>query len=141
MGLKSKHVALDETTLRSIEKNVELVKNHFSEQLEVELDFNSESIEWIDGYINRNREKLDSDTVDNLSNIFGSFLGATAIHVYSGAWSLNDGNLGIYFEDSNSWAFPFAKTQKQFRNGPEDSIYSFFSLIPKLLDGSLSRKN
>ena len=73
MGLKSKHVAPDETTLRSIEKNVELVKNHFSEQLEVELDFNPESIEWIDGYINRNREKLDSDTVDNLSNIFGSF--------------------------------------------------------------------
>ena len=139
MGGKSEPVVPEASTMQSIERNVEWVKNNFSDKLGVELKPDLESIEWIDGYINRNREKLKNDAVDNLSNVFGSFLGEAIIEAYSGEWLYNDGNLGIYFKEENSWAFPFAKTQKQFRNGPEDSIYSFFSMIPKLLDGSFTK--
>ena len=111
MDLNSEPVAPEASTLKSIARNVEWVKNSFSEKLGVELNLDLESVEWIDGYINRNREKLKSDAVNNLSSAFGSFLGETIIEVYCGEWSYNDGNLGIYFKDNNSWAFPFAKTQ------------------------------
>jgi hypothetical protein len=37
------------------------------------------------------------------------------------------------------WACPFAKIEKQFENGPEDSVASFFTCIP-VLDKLLHEK-
>jgi hypothetical protein len=108
-------------------------------ELGVKLDLDEESIEWIDGYINRNRESLDNDTKEKLIDIFGSFLGEAIIKNFGGTWAIHDGSLGIHLNDE-SFAFPFSKVSKQMYEGPEDSIYSFYTIVPMVLDGSLSRK-
>lgn len=139
MNTEEEHQEPDEATLDSIRRNVEYVKTRFSETLGVTLDFNSESIEWIDGYIDRNGKKLNTVKLrDGMTNILGSFLGETIIEVYGGDWRVNHENLlGIRF-DNNSWAFPFSKTHKHFKNGQVDSIYSFFKMVPRFLDNSLT---
>ena len=139
MSTEEEHQVPEDATLNSIRQNVEYVKTQLSEQVGVTLDLNSESIEWIDGYINRYGVKLYAiKKGDGMVHMFGSFLGETIINVYGGEWHLNKDKLGIKF-DNNSWAFPFAKTYKQFENGPEDSIYSFFKMVPRFLDNSLTK--
>ena len=139
MNIKEEHQKPDKAALDSIRRNVEYVKTQFSETLGVTLDLNSESIQWIDGYIDRNGKKLNNIKLgDGMANVLGSFLGETIIEIYGGDWRLNHENLlGIRF-DNNSWAFPFAKTHKHFKNGPEDSIYSFFNMVPQFLDNSVT---
>ncbi len=123
--------------LKAIKGNVEVVKTVLAEQLNVKLDLNEESIKWIDEYINRNRDGIEKETKERLIDMFGSFLGEAIIENYGGTWALHDGAVGIHLKEQ-SWAFPFSKVEKQMYNGPEDSIYSFYTVIPVILDGSLS---
>jgi hypothetical protein len=39
--------------------------------------------------------------------------------------------VAIVFDDNNK-SYPFAKVSKQFENGLEDSVYSFYSIIPTI---------
>ena len=123
--------------LKAIKGNVEVVKTVLAEQLNVKLDLNEESIKWIDEYINRNRDGIEKETKERLIDMFGSFLGEAIIENYGGTWALHDGAVGIHLNEQ-SWAFPFSKVEMQMYNGPEDSIYSFYTVIPVILDGSLS---
>ena len=139
MSIEEESQVPEDATMKSIRQNVEYVRTQFSEQVGVTLDLNSESIERIDGYINRYGVKLYAlKKGDGIVDLFGSFLGETIIKVYGGEWRLNKDKLGIRF-DNNSWAFPFAKTYKHFENGPEDSMYSFFKIVPRFLDNSLTK--
>jgi len=123
--------------LAAIKGNVDVVKNILSEELGVTLDLDAASIEWIDGYINRNREAISEATRERLIDIFGSFLGEAIIQNHGGRWALHEGALGIHLQ-GKSWAFPFNKVEKQFKHGAGDSIRSFYTFVPKILDGSLS---
>ena len=58
--------------LEAIRKNAQLVPTMMKENLGVDLGFGSESVKWLDGYIDRNRQELDRDTSDKLVEIFGS---------------------------------------------------------------------
>jgi hypothetical protein len=130
----------DSQTLEAIRENVNLAKTVLGEQLGVKLDLDESSIKWIDEYINRNRDDLEKHTRERLIDIFGSFLGESIIKNYGGTWALNNGALAVHLK-GESWAFPFSKVEKQMYQGPEDSIYSFYTIIPMLLDGSLSKKS
>lgn len=125
--------------LEAIRENVNVVKTVLSRELDVKLDLNEDSIKWIDGYINRNRDNLEKDTKERLIDIFGSFLGEAIINNYGGKWALYEGVVGVHLK-GESWAFPFSKVEKQMYEGPEDSIYSFYRVVPMVLDGSLSNK-
>ena len=137
MESDKKIVLPDTNTLKAIQNNVELVKSSMKKELDVELDLDAKSIEWIDGYINRNSEAFEDSTKRNLVSVLGSFLGEAIIKNIGGKWALNNESLGIHLK-GKSWAFPFSKVEKQLYDGPEDSIYSFYRVIPKILDGSLS---
>lgn len=119
-------------TIEAIKANIEVVKSVFS-QLDIELDLNEESIKWIAGYINRNRESITEDTKEKFIDIFGSFLGEAIIKNYGGRWELKEGVVGIQL--GNIWALPFSKTAKHIFDGPVDSIYSFYTVLPVLLAG------
>ena len=45
-----------------------------------------------------------------------------------GTWKEQEGEWGVFFDDSNA-VFPINKVRKQFQNGREDSILSFFEVI------------
>jgi hypothetical protein len=111
------------------------VVSTFRDELGVKLKYDKESIEWLDGYINRVASELQKESVSGLATALGAYLGETIIATYGGAWS--------YFEQVDQWgirlenddgAFPISKVHKQLEDGPFDSILSFFTMLPMLPD-------
>ena len=101
-----------------------------SDKLGVQLTLDSESVKWLDGYIERIRPGMDESQIQGLSNTIGAFLGECIIANYGGSWrQADDGNWGVFFDDKNV-VFPFAKAYKQLANGDGDSIFSMYDVIP-----------
>lgn len=105
--------------------------------------YNRESVEWLDGHIERLRASggLSPEQIENLTEIFACFLGECMRVANGGNWRKRDGMWGVFFEDS-SGAIPFNKVHKQFVDGAEggESILLFFDFIPELLSGRLDEK-
>jgi hypothetical protein len=120
------------TPEEKIRQNAQLVIARFSQLHELKPQFghNRDSVEWLDGFIERERSRrnISSDGTAKLVQVLGSYLGECVIHTYGGTWKEQEGQWGVFFDDSNG-VFPFNKVHKQFRNGREDSILSFFESI------------
>src|SRR5437588_620734 len=60
--------------------------------------FNRESVEWVEGYIERQRKRGGTkEQIDSLVNVIGSFFGECIIQAYGGKWGEFDGHMGIIF--------------------------------------------
>src|SRR4026209_534921 len=91
-----------------------------SDKLGVQLTLDSESVKWLDGYIERIRPGMDESQIQGLSNTIGAFLGECIIANCGGSWrQADDGSWGVFFDDKNV-VFPFAKAYKQLANGDGD---------------------
>jgi hypothetical protein len=119
--------------LRRIRANAEMVvekSKGFSGR--EDFGFDEESVRWLEGFIERERTREGSnpELVDMLVSVFGSYLGECIVRCYGGQWAVDDDNgWHVRFDEKNA-AYPFAKVQKQFTNGLEDGIHSFFTVIP-----------
>ena len=98
-----------------------------------DLGFDERSVQWIDGYIERNRDQWDGTMRASLGNTLGSFLGECIRHNFGGRWQMTENGLAIMF-DSRNGVFPFNKVNKQIENGSEDSISSFYNSISVLFN-------
>ena len=101
--------------------------------------YNRESVEWLDGHIERLRGSGalgDEEQIRNLAAIFGCFLGECLRANCGGVWRDRDGAWGVFFPDG-SGAFPLGKVRKQFDSGREggDSILQFFDFVEALVSG------
>ena len=76
----------------------------------------------------RSTANTSSDGIEKPVQVLGSYLGECMIHTYGGTWKEQEGEWGVFFDDSNA-VFPINKVRKQFQNGREDSILSFFEVI------------
>jgi hypothetical protein len=103
----------------------------FRAELGVELNYDKQSIEWLDGYINRVAPQLQKETVPGLATSIGAYLGETIVATYGGTWyhAEKEDQWGIRFDDG-AIAFPFNKVYKQLDRGDFESIYSFFTVLP-----------
>ena len=115
----------------------------FGRDLNVTLAYDEHSIDYLDGYIARNRDAIRERTggqYSGLVNAIGSFLGECIIANYGGQWRQSGkGAWGVYFEN-NSAAFPFAKVQKAFSEGSEgDSIASFYRVAKLFKEGKIGQ--
>lgn len=108
---------------------------------ELSLEYNGESVKFIEGFIERNKSSLDKEQINGLINSLGSFLGQCIINNYGGQWQVDkdNGSVAVVFDDNNK-AYPFAKVSKQFENGLEDSVYSFYSAIPAVFNFEKKKK-
>ena len=124
-----------------IRANAEMVVQQLRPLSGIDFGYTRESVEWLEGYIERLRisgEFENVETKDKLTSVFGSFLGECIIRCYGGAWKQDESGMWcVAFTDDNI-AFPFAKIAKQIDNGLEDGIASFFNVIPTIFD-DLSR--
>jgi hypothetical protein len=113
----------------------ENVVSQLRDDLGVELKYDEASIEWLDGYINRIRTQLNKEAYLGLATALGAYVGETIIRTYGGAWAYFEqtNQWGIRFDDGNG-AFPISKIYKQLEDGEFDSIFSFFTIIPKIRD-------
>jgi hypothetical protein len=109
--------------------NAEFVVETLASEAGFPFAFDSRSVEWLDGYINRIRAGTWSeDQISLLFSNFGSYLGEAILAAYGGAWEQNEYGWHVRFDERNR-VYPFAKVAKQWKNGPEDSIFSFYSTI------------
>ena len=122
--LNRRLIVMNEESMTLEEKlgaNAEMVIAHLSQHAGFTLGFNEASVEWIDGFIERQRMREGKEP-GGLVNTLGSFLGECFCREYGGAWhQSSNGQLSVKFSDGNE-AFPFNKVAKQFANGAEDSI-------------------
>ena len=114
----------------SIKKNAELVIKQFAPLSAIEFGLNRDSVEWVEGFIERQRarEDFDPNNSQRLIAVLGSFLGECIIANAGGEWRVSETyGLGVAFPDGN-FSYPFNKMGKMFRDGLAggDSILSFY---------------
>ena len=118
----------DDLTLeQQLRLNADLIIEHLSPPAGFQLGFDERSVEWIDGFIERQRSRDDFEVAgwDVLAQQLGSFLGECMCAELGGEWKQLDEGVAVVFSAGNT-AFPITKVRKQFANGPEDSILSFY---------------
>jgi hypothetical protein len=98
----------------------------------VPFDFGPESVAWVDGYIARQRQRMDDpNAVSSLVSVLGSYLGEAVIKAAGGTWDVHERDeIGVQF-DNGDWCFPFSKVAKQFACGTAEggeSILSFYNV-------------
>jgi hypothetical protein len=62
------------------------IQEFAKEQMDVDLDFDSESVKWLDGYIEEIRKQYDAASTANLIAAFGAYFGEALIQNYGGEW-------------------------------------------------------
>ena len=96
--------------------------------------YNAESVKYIEGFIDRTRESVDSEKSDGFVASLGAFIGQCIIENFGGKWNQDEnGNICVEFDEQNR-VYPFAKVKKQFDGGEGDRVYSFYSIIPKIFN-------
>ncbi|TDD12329.1 hypothetical protein E1292_02525 [Nonomuraea deserti] len=121
---------MEEEELQQIQANVSLAIDQLGPLSDVEFGLNPESVEWVEGFIERQRARpgFDPERIDGLVGVLGSFLGACIAAATGGRWRKSDDDTwGVLLPDGST-AFPFTKVRKQFRGGVEDgeSIAGFY---------------
>ncbi|MEU6780376.1 hypothetical protein ABZ912_14325 [Nonomuraea angiospora] len=121
-----------EQELQQIEANVSLAIDQLGPLSDVDFGLNEESVEWVEGFIERQRSRpeLDLEQIARLVGVLGSFLGASLAAATGGRWQKSeDEGWGVLLPDGST-AFPFAKVRKQFRAGVEEgeSIAGFYRI-------------
>jgi hypothetical protein len=123
------------------------VVDKFGPLSEIEFGLNRDSVEWIEGFIERARKRRESEegVPQGLVNTLGAFLGESIMSVTGGCWHWQETqkDWGILFP-SGAMAFPFTKVWRQFESGVQggDSIVSFYDVaVNYVAAGKLSEKH
>ena len=95
------------------------------------LSYDRDSVAWIDAYIERNREHFSEEEANKVANNLGAFVGECLRAAHGGTWVRHEqsGEWGVDLGGNLGTAFPAMKIYKQLRNGPEDSVLSFFKVV------------
>ena len=98
-----------------------------ADELGIAIGYDEVGVVWLDGFIERQRNRL-APTHQLISNL-GSYFGECMIHSFGGNWAELEGGWCVRFNDRMT-ANPFGKVAKHLANGSEDSVLSFFRMIP-----------
>ena len=94
------------------------------------LVYDAESVKFIEGFVERNRVQIAPEEWQGLITSLGAFLSRCIMLNYGGSWQQDDEHGPYIAFDEQNKVFPFSKVAKQFENGLEDSVYSFYQVIP-----------
>ncbi|MDR3055711.1 MAG: hypothetical protein LBU53_09975 [Zoogloeaceae bacterium] len=116
--------------VEQLHQAAEKLRHIFREQQIVELNYDEESVRWLDGYIERIRLKADEHQRQGHTNLIGSFLGECIIRNIGGQWARYDGMICIMHNKDNV-DFPYNKVAKYYENRADsgDSILGFYQTI------------
>jgi hypothetical protein len=114
--------------LAMIEGNIRLVQEQAEEASGKPLRLGREGAEYLDGFINRQRERFDEPGRSKLGGVLGCYLGGCILAHYGGRWVQDEAGLGIEVKP-DVVVFPLNKVRSQLENGPGDSVLAFFDTI------------
>lgn len=124
-------MTIEPERLDKIRSNAAFVVDTLGELSGMNFGYGMGSVEWVEGFLERQRPTLTHEAADRLINVIGCFLGEAIIAAVPGAgWGENlEGDLGIVFPNGDM-SFPFAKVAKQLAvgNAQGDSIASFYDI-------------
>ena len=115
---------------RNLEIIEELKKLAKSLKEDLNLKFNEESVEYLEGFIERTKTGLNEEQINGLVTTIGAFLGECIIKNYGGYWDTDANGYWCVKFDEKNMVYPFSRVRKQFDHGLEDSISSFYTVIP-----------
>ena len=116
-----------------IQANVELAIEQLGPLVDFDFGLNRESVQWVEGFIERQRERegFDPEDAGGLIGVIGSFLGECIVAATGGRWEWAEaqGHWCVQLANNNK-AFPFVKVEKQFRQGLSagESTFSFYTI-------------
>ena len=136
-------MALDAQRLDMIRANAAFAIGELADVSETEFGLDAASVDWTDGFLERQRDLLDPDGAGGIVNVVGSYLGEAIIAAAPGAhWDTDDdGAICIAFANGDM-AYPFAKVAKQLDEGAEggESILSFYIVcVNQIATGQLGK--
>src|SRR5262245_19597660 len=121
----------EESQTQVIRENAMFAVEQFGALTSFEFCFDRRSVEWVEGFIERQRQRGDDHY--KMIGIIGSFLGQTIIATAGGEWVATEGTYGVRFHhpDSHDTCFPYTKVAKQFERGLAggESILAFYDDI------------
>ncbi len=91
------------TRTSEFQEDAQLVIDVLSEKEQVQLDYSTESISWLDNYIDEHRADLNDGDKLLLQEKFGAFLGESILRNFGGRWVRNS---------DNHWMIAFGETVK-----------------------------
>ena len=117
-------------TLEELRDCGERIRVFFNGELQLSLDYDGTTVEWLDGYIDRNRHVLSDDKKYGRAMAFGYIIGEAIVRVFGGRWVQDE-------QFADEWAVelpngvgkenPIGKAYKHL-NDPTDSVFSFFRI-------------
>lgn len=114
----------------AIAANVQMAMESFSDLTDFEFGLDQRSVEWVEGFVERQRSRPDFDlaAAGGLVSVIGSYLGECVATATGGTWQQDEQHGWGIKLPNNTWCFPLAKTRKQFAEGVEsgESIASFY---------------
>jgi len=121
---------MTDESIRCIRLNAALVLKEMVELHGVVLSYDENSVAWLDGHINRVREKLIFKETVHLASIGGSFFGECIRRRYGGEWKLIGDKWAVAF-DSDQAVFPYTRVSRHLE-GDGESIVGLYKTIPAL---------
>lgn len=113
---------------QDIREQAELFREMARTGLSAVLAYDREGVQWLDGYIFRNRQALKENS--KFQECAGCFFGECLRETYGGEWvSHADYGWGVKYE-CGVYSFPFNKILKHIANEDGDSILGMFDAIP-----------
>lgn len=120
----------------NLKADAQLVIDVIGEKESVKLDYSTESVRWLDDYIERHRGELDAGDKSLLQEKFGAYLGESIRHNYGGRWTrTGSGEWTIVFDDRQQ-ASPFALIGEHLDH--HTALAQTFASLPRL---RLQRQN
>jgi hypothetical protein len=129
-------MAIDEpangATRQQIKANAKLLGDQAQELLGKQLAFDQAAVEWLDGFIRRQRKQGDAN--DTLIDVLGCFYGECIRQTYGGKWHYVHGQLAIQFSEGSA-AFPFVHITKHIEDNDDEleTLASKFAMIGSLI--------
>ena len=92
-----------------LREDAQLVIDVLSEKEHVELDYSTDSVSWLDAYIEQHREELDEGDKSVLQEKFGAYLGESIRRNFGGRWvkDSDDQWMIVFDDDDTHQASPF----------------------------------
>jgi len=124
------HITLEEIKERG-EKIREFMKGKFPE---VGFGNNKSTVEWIDGYIHRNRDIFSEEMRYGWAVAFGYLIGEAMNAEYNSEWNyLEKSDMWGIQIPNIGWASPIGKIDKYLVDD-SDSILSFYEVVGKAIE-------
>jgi hypothetical protein len=121
-------------SVQELEKIRELnaTLKEIAQKRNVQLDYSDESIEWLDGNLTKNRERMKQENAARGAMLFGSYLGETIARRFKGEWVLV-GQEPAVLVNGKALLFPMGQVLNHLTLGAQCSVGEYYKALPGLL--------